>query len=214
MVTRRYTSAGRQNAGPAGSISSSCHALHGPMVFAERSREEGAIVPSRSVCCDRPLVLRLHTHLETGTLSVRFVVCPRRLDMAYLSAAHARRWPAADAEIAGLAGLARCLGTGPLESISPSAPADPCAPIEDCLLQLPFAAGSVFPPSAPCSQQQVCRSPPRTRVLALVVLSNVLQALADASSVALPPPFLLHDAAAQIASHLQPSRAPPPSSVP
>ena len=42
----------------------------------------------------------------------------------------------------------------------------------------------------------------------------LISALSDSPPVLLPPPFLLHDAAQIVSHHLQPSRAPPPSSVP
>lgn len=79
-----------------------------------------------------------------------------------------------------------------------------------------FPASLLLAVSRAQVQVQVCKCPPNLVFSPLSSSSSVHTAhctLSDSTPVALPPPFLLHDAA-QIASHLQPSRAPPPSSVP
>jgi hypothetical protein len=107
-------------------------------------------------------------------------------------------------------------------SISPSARRRIlCSPIEDCLLQLPFAAASCFLrllwrsacARAHAAPQNSFRSPARPPSSPLLdYYCCTVRYSFGLSTRALPSPFLLH-AAAQIASHLQPSRAPPPRSV-
>jgi hypothetical protein len=104
------------------------------------------------------------------------------------------------------------LGAGPVQSISPSARRRIlCSPIEDCLLQLPFAAASCFlRPSCAAPVQVPTLSP---KPLFRPSPSSPLHCSFGLSTRALSRRRFFSTTAAQIASHLQPSRAPPPRSV-
>ena len=169
-----------------------------------------------------------------------FVMCTASIVVWHMSTSNAGRRHSSNirqarwgprAEIASLVVLGTVLThtqqhptAGLVRSKSPSCAGDslpPCPPIEDCLLHLPFAARRVFPASlllaasrSASASARLCKCPPNLvpRPARRPHQCSV-RSLSDSPPVTLPPPFLLHDAA-QIASHLQPSRAPPPSSVP
>ena len=116
---------------------------------------------------------------------------------------------------AEIASCARSLVLGPVRSISPCAarrtiPARRSKIASCSSHSLQARVSSVAAPRSSTAPAQV---PPKTSFSRPAEPVRPQCALSDSPPVLLPPPFLLHDAA-QIVSHLQRSRAPPPSSVP